>query len=234
MIPRKEDVELCAKLCVDAQAIREGDVLISQVPYIQEFKQKQPIVFNLFKLDVAGVYTVFDNKLIICFQGSSGFWDWIYNFMAGLVDVKSKAPIKTHTGFLNQFEVIQKDLVQIVSAHKDKVDEIWFTGHSLGGAISSIAALFCQRHLKLDSDKVLHVVFGAPKVGNDVYAEKFNKRIPHSYSFKNGNDFLAKLPPEFFGYREAGKIVNLKSKKFPWINPKDHFIKTYLKEIEAK
>jgi len=67
---------------------------------------------------------------------------------------------------------------------------IWVTGHSLGGALATLAAArLPQSHL---------VNFGSPRVGNDVFASQFDGRPVERYV--NCCDLVTRLPPALLGY----------------------------------
>ncbi len=81
------------------------------------------------------------------------------------------------------------------------------TGHSLGGALATLAAMQLHRR------KPRLITFGAPRVGNPAFAERFAQLIPPGRALRVGNywDPIPDLPDEkvdlFFreyDYRQAG------------------------------
>jgi pimeloyl-ACP methyl ester carboxylesterase len=67
----------------------------------------------------------------------------------------------------------------------------WFTGHSLGGALATLAA---DRH----GDSAAVYTFGSPLVGDDAFAAGFNNRHEgRSFRYVNGDDLVTRVPPFF-------------------------------------
>lgn len=89
---------------------------------------------------------------------------------------------------------------------------VWFTGHSLGGALATLAVARCGMQ-GLDVHGLY--TFGSPLVGDsgfskffgDVLANKFH--IEH-YRFVNNQDFITTVPPEAFHYQHGGVLKLIK------------------------
>lgn len=74
-----------------------------------------------------------------------------------------------HRGFAEAYEEIRPDLLDaLTSLH---CESIALTGHSLGGALSTLAALEIRAHLNLPVNPV--VTFGSPRIGNVAFAAAF-------------------------------------------------------------
>ncbi|EYC21273.1 hypothetical protein Y032_0020g90 [Ancylostoma ceylanicum] len=71
---------------------------------------------------------------------------------------------------------------------------IMFTGHSLGGALASLAStIFAHRNPVLE-DRIHLITFGQPRVGNFEYAETHNRLVPNSWRIVHKYDLVAHLP----------------------------------------
>ena len=56
-------------------------------------------------------------------------------------------------------------------------------GHSLGGALATLAAFDIRRHLQLTN---IHVVtFGAPRTGNRAFAREYEQLVPDTWHVIN-------------------------------------------------
>ena len=105
---------------------------------------------------------------------------------------------KVHSGFKNEVD----DLWPIVE-QRLKVNEktLWFTGHSLGGAMATICAGRCfLSHIPSTPEQVF--TFGSPRVGNRRYVN--NVDLDH-IRWVNNNDIVTRVPPSWMGYRHTGQ-----------------------------
>lgn len=105
-----------------------------------------------------------------------------------------------HRGFFLSMDVLWPDLVHDLS---DLKGDVYFTGHSLGGAIAVLAARrFLDEKLK---GPVLRGVytFGQPMVGNETFAERSWDMNLHRHVYER--DVVAYLPPLNVG---AGDYVH--------------------------
>ena len=79
---------------------------------------------------------------------------------------------------------------------RDNQQTLWFTGHSLGGALAMLAA--ARLHFeepRLTADGVY--TFGQPRTCDRALAKEFNTAFTdRMYRFVNNNDIVAQLPPE--------------------------------------
>uniref|UniRef100_A0A914DFU9 Fungal lipase-like domain-containing protein n=1 Tax=Acrobeloides nanus TaxID=290746 RepID=A0A914DFU9_9BILA len=71
---------------------------------------------------------------------------------------------------------------------------IWITGHSLGGSLASMTALYLVNQTIFPADKVRLVTFGEPRTGNYLYAKAIEKNLEFRYRVVNKNDFVTNIP----------------------------------------
>jgi len=88
-----------------------------------------------------------------------------------------------------------KSYLDELSAQKER--PIWFTGHSLGAALATLAA---DRYGKA---RGLYT-FGAPRVGNQEFK---NHYTPVNFRFVNNDDIVTRVPPEAFSYCHVGSMI---------------------------
>jgi len=65
---------------------------------------------------------------------------------------------------------------------------IFPTGHSLGGALATLAAYDISKELQESGQgavKVMCYSFGAPRTGNHAFAHDYNLRVPDTWSIIN-------------------------------------------------
>ena len=90
---------------------------------------------------------------------------------------------------------------------KSPVKHIIFSGHSLGGALATLAAV---QFSKQYPDIIIScVTFGSPRVGNGKFAAMFNKCCTGSYRFVNEDDPVPMGPtPLRFTHVKGGRWID--------------------------
>ncbi|XP_067941783.1 lipase ZK262.3-like [Watersipora subatra] len=69
-----------------------------------------------------------------------------------------------------------------------------FSGHSLGGALASIAAFKFIQEGKLSKDEVTLYTYGMPRVGDKLYAAEHDRRVDSSFRLVNYKDCVPHFP----------------------------------------
>lgn len=103
---------------------------------------------------------------------------------------------RVHKGFKKEVDDIWEQIEEWIAKRKFK--QVYTTGHSLGGAMSTIA---CSR---LPEGTICYN-FGAPRVGTNSWVKEFNSKFK-MYRFVNNNDIVPRVPPAFLFYRHAGEL----------------------------
>lgn len=132
-------------------------------------------------------------KLIIAFRGTSSREDVLTDLTITrdklpLVNVKEDEWPLVHSGFLDQFFSVYKNLDDSVKEN----NQIVFCGHSLGGALATIGSLYYSYQYP-DKD-IACVTFGSPRVGDDRFVSYFDERIEQSMRYVNDNDPVPCVP----------------------------------------
>jgi len=127
----------------------------------------------------------------------------------GLKDRTDLEKCQVHEGFLTSFndvikgttetrsmlDVINKDLFK---EGEEKPVRVVCCGHSLGGALCTLAAFWCKAtHEAFLGIDVLCYAFASPRVGDADFANKFNELLGNSfcYRFSHNKDIVPALPP---------------------------------------
>jgi triacylglycerol lipase len=114
-----------------------------------------------------------------------------------------------HQGFADALDAVWPQL----EAELDRLPascEVWFTGHSLGGALASLASL---RRARQGRPATGVYTIGSPRVGDASFAgavgEKFEQR---SIRYVNDHDVVTHVPPEGFALpRKYTHVDSLRS-----------------------
>lgn len=109
---------------------------------------------------------------------------------------------RVHRGFKREVDDLWPQIEEILETN---AKTLWFTGHSLGGAMAAICAGRCKLSHIESTPAGLHT-FGGPRVGNRAYVN--HAQLPH-YRWVNNNDIVTRVPPPWLGYRHTGKEMYL-------------------------
>ena len=103
-----------------------------------------------------------------------------------------------HAGFQRALDRVWSDLCEALADGGGMPKRIWFTGHSLGGALAVLAA-----------DRLAPVAsaysYGCPRVGDRDFAQAYRAR---HYRIVNRSDMVPMVPPPGI-YKHAGEFVYL-------------------------
>ncbi len=128
---------------------------------------------------------------------------------------------RVHSGFHTEVNELWPLLEQQI---KENQRPMWFSGHSLGGAMAAVCAVRCKIS-PIPSNPQAIFSFGAPRVGDRPYTSFL--KVKH-YRWVNNNDIVPRVPPRWLGYRHMGqeiyinrrgRISNLRS----WLRVRDRF-----------
>ncbi|MEM9663937.1 MAG: lipase family protein [Bacteroidota bacterium] len=98
-----------------------------------------------------------------------------------------------HEGFLLAFQSIQDQLFRFVDQYGGSRPRIILTGHSLGGAMATLAAAFLRTRV---TPHVVLVTYGAPRVGNHAFAHYYTYEQPITvHRHVMHQDVVPQLPP---------------------------------------
>ncbi len=141
--------------------------------------------------------------LIVAFRGSEGseMADWLTDADMTLVDGPLDSQV--HEGFYRALA----DVWQLLQHEVQRLDpqlqkSLWITGHSLGGALASLAA---ARWIERGRPVQGVYTFGQPRVGDAKFARNFNFEMKSTaFRFVNNNDVVSRVPPRAMGYSHVG------------------------------
>lgn len=116
---------------------------------------------------------------------------------------------KVHRGFALALDAVRTQIdAAIAKTLKDpKLTRLWFTGHSLGGALATLHAVLAAEDPKRE---VRLCTFGAPLVGDDLFARSARQRFEGRWShtrYINSRDPVTRVPSGVLGYQHSGDPV---------------------------
>ena len=131
---------------------------------------------------------------IVAFRGTDSTADWLGNLQITPRNVDAFNG-SLHNGFLDAYEVIAPIVANAVKRSNGR--SLWFTGHSLGGALAVIAGLTHR-----DREIAGLMTFGQPRLLGRRPAKLVNAEFGRRFQrFVNRNDIVTRVVP---GYRHSG------------------------------
>ena len=155
------------------------------------------------------------DKVIVAFRdtGSDKRWERILNMLTdaratlkkmSYLDDSELSEIKAHEGFVSEYMLFRDKVIEYVDMHPDK--EVHVVGHSLGGALATIASFDIASTLDRE---VNTVTFGAPRVGTKDFRSAFEKLPINLYRVVVANDPIARVPGMLIPYEHVGQLIQI-------------------------
>jgi hypothetical protein len=117
--------------------------------------------------------------------------------------------IGVHAGFQLALNVVWPDVRSKLHNYRAANGEapIFFTGHSLGAALATIAIARCEfRNLAL-------FTFGSPRAGNKAFCEKVREQADGGiYRFVDNQDLVTTAPPQDLFYSHTAGMMHIDGK----------------------
>ena len=133
-------------------------------------------------------------EVAICFRGTEP--DELSDVLADLnaIPRKSMTDGWVHSGFRGELDKLWPIVLRFLKGHESK--ELFICGHSLGGAMATIAAS------RLPHCEELYT-YGSPRVGTRSFVKAM--KTTH-WRFVNNNDLVTRVPLALMGYKHHGKL----------------------------
>jgi len=146
-------------------------------------------------------------------------------------ELRSLGEMKVHAGFARMYAAVRNELLLILQdlySPESKLSvfqgdhigrrriaawrPIFFTGHSLGGSLSTLASFDVARHIRRigvrKTSDICVYTFGGPKVGNPSFAHAYDSLIQSHWRIVIASDFFTKMP-RYSNYLHVGVQVLL-------------------------
>jgi triacylglycerol lipase len=165
--------------------------------------------FNQFRFfDVEGTQAFAianDRAIIIAFRGTEPdkLEDWMTDAKLHFIDGMGG---KVHEGFNQALTHVYTEIRRAIAEFQDRGQSLWFTGHSLGGALATLAVA----KLRYEEDKPVYglYTYGQPRVGNRDFERIFNLDLkPRAFRFVNNYDVVPRIPPRLLKYSHVGTFL---------------------------
>jgi triacylglycerol lipase len=105
---------------------------------------------------------------------------------------------RVHIGFKSEVDQLWPQIKEDLT--KRKLKKLWFTGHSLGAAMTTIMASRCEDDLVMPNIEEVYT-YGSPRVGWSKYVASLN--VTH-HRWVNNNDIVTRVPMRLMGFVHHG------------------------------
>ncbi|KAJ3491706.1 hypothetical protein NLI96_g520 [Meripilus lineatus] len=159
-----------------------------------------------------------ENSIVVAYEGTDP--TKIYSMLTDLDFVRRPlnrtlfpgipANVLVHRGFADQHEmtatIVLSEVKKLLSSKN--AQKVILVGHSLGGALSELAALYMTLNLP-SNVHVKGVTYGTPRVGNSEFAKFFNSKVHDFYRINNERDLIPLVPFIEMGYRHPHGEIHI-------------------------
>jgi triacylglycerol lipase len=135
------------------------------------------------------------DAIYVVFRGTKTISEWISDATFSQVDYTYVAGGgKTETGFTDIYATIESQILAEVNAlaATGAYSTLYVAGHSLGGALTVVAAPDLAAHTPFPSPVVYG--FAGPRAGDPIFAADYDGAIANSWRVVNTNDEAPKVP----------------------------------------
>jgi pimeloyl-ACP methyl ester carboxylesterase len=145
-------------------------------------------------LGVQALVARVDGQVIVGFRGTRDIRDIIEDFRFAPASAKKIGlPGKVHSGFIDNFSRVWKETRRNAMDLGAAEAGVWLTGHSLGGALASLAAFkFSDEGVRVHSV----YAFAQPNPGDAAFSAAYNARLgDRTFVFRLPRDIGGHIPP---------------------------------------
>ncbi|WP_256208917.1 lipase family protein [Paenibacillus sp. CF384] len=134
-----------------------------------------------------------DRAVVLAFRGTSSPTDWVMDMIAQQIPFK---PVKnggnTHKGFTEVYMSARDQVFRLLD-QVPKSKPLFITGHSLGGALATLASLDIATN-RMPAALITYT-YGSPRTGDPAFVRAYNAAVPVTFRVQNEYDVVPHLPP---------------------------------------
>ena len=213
--------------------LKKDDALVSpdEAKILADLKQEDPkfsFVEGFSKNSSQAILVEHEDFFTMAFRGTDELRDWLNNFdlvaqQVLLLVEGEKLDGYFHKGFWDATDDIWEPLLtkyqQLQQEEREKqkdlkqkkVRPLFLTGHSLGGAIATIAA---TKLINQDFPFISTYTFGQPRTMTHNTARIINGKVESRFfRFQNNNDMVTRAPARASGYSHVGSFIYISQDK---------------------
>lgn len=173
------------------------------------------------------------NDTFVAFRGTEIIREWVDNLKISLVPCFLPQYGKVHEGFSDLYSTFNGALLAALKDHA--TGNIHVSGHSLGAALATLAAIDIRENAKNPLAAVY--TYGSPRVGNDAFSARYNAVLGNkTCRVMNSSDLVPEIPPpvqflgflgSYFSHVDTPIVFNDQQNDLA----KNHDVHTYIKAV---
>lgn len=149
----------------------------------------------------SGILLTSKENNVLVFRGTQTQAEWLKNLNANqqqYISPTGKAIGEVHEGFFQLTNELTPSLNEVVK-QLDPTIPFYITGHSLGGAVATLAALEIAQNVPQLKKQLQLYTYASPRVYSPTLARIHSQLIPNSYRIVNLGDTVPLVPPVTIG-----------------------------------
>jgi len=203
--------------CLDTTSTWECATCSSDNEYQRLIKQDNELI-------IIGYNTIY-KTIFASFRGSANIQNWIDNIHVSQIQPYNNTDISVEKGFYNLFTNLKDDVIKEINnvSTEYKTNNLLITGHSLGGALSTLLA-FELLYVENTNMNIKLITFGSPRVGNKKFVSFFNDFSIYSNRITHYYDMVPHIPQEFLKYVHISQEIwyNEENSQYKLCNDQDN------------
>ena len=145
--------------------------------------------------------------VLVCMRGTQTPREWLANFTAVPTPFNEVAGFGlVHLGFERMNRSVRASILQGLTGIDPGV-RVTVVGHSLGGAMATLAAVDMKRNFGRTAVNVC--TFGGPRTGKPDFRRNFNREIPRCFRVTNQFDIVPHVPSLLTGWVHVGDEIEV-------------------------
>jgi predicted lipase len=174
---------------------------------------------------------------ILMFRGTQRQLEWLENILAVQEDyvhpTNGTVIGKVHSGIYDFYQTHLAKSVKEVVQSLDPKQPLIISGHSLGAALATFAALDLALVLPKLQPNIQVYTYAGPRLGNKAFVEAHSQLLPNHYRITNLADMIPMLPlsklltDDFVHVGQSWSFLSQQGDIMP-----NHFVETYRQAIE--
>jgi triacylglycerol lipase len=166
------------------------DSITSQVKQVVQLSQQIPVYYGFLLTSPQANLLIFRGT-----QRQVEYFEDILAIQGDYVSPVDQTPLgKVHLGFAGLYDEKLAEPVRDAVKSLDPAVPLLISGHSLGAAMATLAAIDLALHRPELGPSLQVYSYGGPRLGDRTFVEAYSQRVPNYYRVVNLADMIPMLP----------------------------------------